>query len=263
MDKKPRQYVQSLDRALDIIEELAGNGESLKVKELSERLALHKSTVHRLLATLLYRGYAEQDENGRYKVGLKLFEIAGRVLNKMDLRKRVKPFLVGLQQETRETIHLGILDHKDVVYIDKEETSEIIRMHSEIGSRVDAYCTSLGKVLLAYKDVDIHEFYAEGDLKKHTSNTIVDKELLAEHLTLVRRQGYAIDDEEQEPGIRCIGGPIFDYTGDVIAAFSIAGPTNRMTEERVKSLTSTVLKYSMLISSSLGYNSGISSGKYD
>src|SRR5690606_16554889 len=119
MDKKPRQYVQSLDRALDIIEELAGSGESLKVTELSERLALHKSTVHRLLATLLYRGYAEQDENGRYKVGLKLFEIAGRVLNKMDLRKRVKPFLVRLQQETRETIHLGILDHKDVVYIDK------------------------------------------------------------------------------------------------------------------------------------------------
>jgi DNA-binding IclR family transcriptional regulator len=253
MDRKPRQYVQSLDRALDIIEELAKSGDSLKVTELSEKLALHKSTVHRLLATLLYRGYAEQNENGRYKVGLKLFEIAGNVLNKMDLRKRVKPFLVKLQQETSETIHLAILDGKDVVYIDKEETSEIIRMHSEIGSRVDAYCTSLGKVLLAYKDVDIYHLYAEEDLEKHTANTIIDKELLAEHLALVKRQGYAIDDEEQEPGIRCIGGPIFDYTGEVIAAFSIAGPINRMTEERVRSLTSIVLNYSRLISSSFGY----------
>ena len=180
-------------------------------------------------------------------------EIAGNVLNKMDLRKRVKPFLVKLQQETSETIHLAILDGKDVVYIDKEETSEIIRMHSEIGSRVDAYCTSLGKVLLAYKDVDIYHLYAEEDLEKHTANTIIDKELLAEHLALVKRQGYAIDDEEQEPGIRCIGGPIFDYTGEVIAAFSIAGPINRMTEERVRSLTSIVLNYSRLISSSFGY----------
>jgi|LSQX01.3.fsa_nt_gb DNA-binding IclR family transcriptional regulator len=261
MDSKPRQYVQALDRALDIIEELAKSEGSLKLTELSQKLELHKSTVHRLLATLLYKGYAEQDEDGRYKAGLKLFEIGANVLTKMDLRKRIKPYLVSLQEETRETIHLGVLDQKDVVYIDKEETSEIIRMHSEIGNRVEAYCTSLGKVLLAFKNLDIFQLYAAGDLQKHTKNTIIDRGLLAEHLALVKKQGYAIDDEEQEPGIRCIGGPIFDYTGNIIAAFSIAGPSNRMTEERVMELSSTVLKYSRLISSAMGFNPSNSIGK--
>ena len=252
--EKPGQLVQSLDRSLDIIEKLVVSDKGLGVTELSDSLGLHKSTVHRLLATLVYRGYVEQDEYGRYKIGLKLFEIGGTVLNKMDLRKRTKPYLIRIQQETRETIHLGILDNKEIVYIDKEETTETIRMYSEVGRRIDAYCTSLGKVLLAYKKVDIHDLYKNQDLLGYTDNTITDKEELSKHLSEIRKQGYAIDDQEQEPGIRCIGGPIFNYNGDVIAAFSIAGPTTRMTKERVKKLSRKIIKYSKTISSSFGYN---------
>ncbi len=252
--ERPEQLVQSLDRALDIIEKLVFADKNLGVTELSNILGLHKSTVYRLLATLGYRGYVEQDENGKYKVGLKLFEMGGIVLNKMDLRKRIKPYLIKLQQETSETIHLGILDNKEIVYIDKEETTETIRMYSEVGRRVAAYCTSLGKVLMAYQNIDIHKLYKGDKLCQYTANTITKKDLLKKHLQKIKEQGYAIDDQEQELGIRCIGGPIFNYNGKIIAAFSIAGPTTRMTEERVSKLSQKVLEYSQVISSSFGHN---------
>ncbi|MFP4660570.1 MAG: IclR family transcriptional regulator [Halanaerobiales bacterium] len=252
--EKPGQFVKSLDRSLSIIEELVFSDKNLGVTELSNRLGIHKSTIHRLLATLSYRGYVEQDEYGRYKEGLKLFEIGGIVLNKLDLRKRIKPYLVQLQQETKETIHLGILDGKEIVYIDKEETTETIRMYSEVGRRIDAYCTSLGKVLLAYKNIDINKLYKDETLRKYTQSTITDRQELSSHLAKVRKQGFAVDNEEQEQGIRCIGGPIFDYRGEISAAFSIAGPTTRMTVQRVANLAKKVIEYSRVISSSMGYN---------
>ncbi|MFP4016500.1 MAG: IclR family transcriptional regulator [Halanaerobiaceae bacterium] len=251
--EKPDQLVQSLDRALNIIEELVETDKTIGVTELSNMLGIHKSTVHRLLATLLYRGYVERDQNGRYKVGLKLFEIGGRALNKMDLRNKIKPYLIKLQKETGETIHLGILQGNEIVYIDKEETTETIRMYSEVGRRIDAYCTSLGKVLLAYGDINVRDFFAGQELKNYTPNTIIDKNLLQKHLDTVKEKGFAIDNQEQEMGIRCIGGPIFNYDGKVIAAFSIAGPTTRMTMERVNQLSGLIKKYSCLISSSFGY----------
>lgn len=253
MKDEPAQVVQSLTRSLDIIEKLVDAGSSLGVTELSKSLGLHKSTVYRLLSTLVYRGYVEQDRHGRYKIGLKLFEIGGIVLNNMGLRKRIKPYLERLREETKETIHLGIMDNHEVVYIDKEETSETIRMYSEVGRRVDAHCTSLGKVLLAYANKELPQEILENNLKKYTGNTITDKNELIEHLYKVKGQGYAVDNQEQEEGIRCIGGPIFDYKGDVIAAFSIAGPATRMTEDRVLKLVAKVKDYSNRISSSFGY----------
>ncbi|MFW5981047.1 MAG: IclR family transcriptional regulator [bacterium] len=251
--EKPEQLVQSIDRAFNIIEKLIESDKSLGVTDLSNSLGLHKSTVYRLLATLVYRGYVEQDENNRYKIGLKLFEVGGIALNKMDLRKKVKPYLSKLQLECKETIHLGILNGFDVVYIDKEESSEIIRMYSEVGRRVAAYCTSLGKVLLAYSDLDIYQQFKDYDFPKYTKNTISSLSQLQEHLKMVKEQGYAIDNEEQETGIRCIGGPIFNYERQIIAAFSIAGPANRMTEERVEVLSKKVLEYSQKISALFGY----------
>ncbi|MFW6264969.1 MAG: IclR family transcriptional regulator [Bacillota bacterium] len=251
--EKPEQLVQSIDRAFDIIEKLVEADRSLGVTDISNSLGLHKSTVYRLLATLVYRGYVDQDEYNRYKVGLKLFEVGGTVLNKMDLRKKIKPYLIKLQKECKETIHLGILDNMEVVYIDKEETNETIRMYSEVGRRVAAYCTSLGKVLLAFSDIDIKEKLKDQVFIKYTDTTISNLQELEQHLLEVKRQGYAIDNEEQELGIRCIGAPIFNYNQQIIAAFSIAGPTNRMTEEKVEELKNKVLKYSRIISSLFGH----------
>lgn len=255
--KKPVQLVQALDRALDIIEKLVQAENGLGVTELSNSTGLHKSTVYRLLATLNYRGYVKKDSmTNRYKVGLKLFEIGSFVLNNLDLRKQVRPYLKKLRKETKETTHLGILDQNEVVYIDKEETSEAIRMYSKIGRRVAAHCTSLGKILLAFSSAElVNRVIKEGGLSVYTENTITDPVEFKEHLNKVKKQGYAIDNEEQEEGIRCIGGPIFDYKGDIIAAFSIAGPTIRLTEELVEEeLSELIINYSNKISSSFGYN---------
>ncbi|MEJ6950706.1 IclR family transcriptional regulator [Natronospora cellulosivora (SeqCode)] len=250
---KPEQLVQSIDRALNILERLVESDSSMGVTDLSNSLGLHKSTVYRLLTTLVYRGFVEQDENNRYNVGLKLFELGGIVLNKMRLRKKVKPYMSKLQNECKETVHLGILDDLEVVYIDKEETRETIRMYSEVGRRVAAYCTSLGKVLLAYSDIDIAKEFANYNFEKYTANSIDSLALLQEHLKQVKEQGYAIDNQEQELGIRCIGAPIFNYDNQVIAAFSVAGPTSRMSEGKVDQLKTKVLKYSKEISAFFGY----------
>ncbi|MFW5995965.1 MAG: IclR family transcriptional regulator [Halanaerobiaceae bacterium] len=254
---KPNQLIKSVDRALNIIERLVSSRSGMKITELSDSLGLHKSTVHRFLDTLSYRGYVEQDPETRtYKIGLKFFEIGSKVLNNLDLRKQVRPYLRDLRQETGETVHLGVLDRGMVVYIDKEESEETIRMYSRIGKRVFTHCTSLGKVLLAFSAPEIMERVVEKEgLPGLTKNTITDIEELRKHLQLVKTAGYAIDNEEHQEGIRCIGGPIFDYRGEAVAAFSVAGPTMRITEKRVEKLSSLIVSYSEKISASLGFNS--------
>lgn len=247
--------VQSVERALDLLEKLVEFTEPVSITELSKQLGLHKSTVHRLLSTLRQRGYVTQDvKTNNYQIGLKLFEIGSAVLNKMDLRAKVRPHLERLRQVTNETIHLGILDDYQVVYIDKVESSEVIRMYSRIGKRVPAYCTSLGKILLAYSAKElIANLLMEKPLLRRTEFTITDPELLTEHLAQVKKQGYSIDNQEQELDIRCIAGPIFNYDGQILAAFSISGPTTRMTEDRVAKLSQLILKCSKEISASFGY----------
>lgn len=252
---KPDQLVQSLDRAINIIEKLVENNQGMGVTELSNSLGLHKSTVYRLLATLNYRGYVEQDAHSNYKVGLKLFEIGSAVLNNIDLRTQVKPYLKKLRDETRETVHLGILDGHEIIYIDKEETSETIRMYSKLGRRISAPCTSLGKVILAYSDPElVNEIIEAEGLPSYTEHTITDKNKFRKHLEKIRVRGFAVDNEEQEEGIRCIGGPIFNYTEDVIASFSISGPTTRITEERINDLAQLIKTYTKKISAAFGYS---------
>ncbi len=252
-NKKPDQYIQSIARALDIIEEVAEFKDGWGVTELSSRLNLHKSTVYRLLATLNYRGYVKKDKNDRYKTGMKLLEIGSRVFENLDLREEVKPYMQKIQKESGETVHLGILDNLEVIYIDKEESQATIRMHSKVGKRVPAHCTSLGKILLAYSSSAIREkLVKEKGLVKYTENTITDEGLFKKHLAEIKEKGYAVDNEEMEYGIRCVAGPIFDYQKEIVAAFSISGPATRITEERINELVMVVKKYSGKISGSLG-----------
>lgn len=248
--------VKSLDRALDILEEIVYSDTACSIKEISEKTNLHKSTVHRLLKTLKYRGYIKKDSyNSTYKVGMKLFEIGSRMLNNLDLRKTTKPFLRELKEETNETIHLGVLDNDEIIYIDKIESEETIRMDSKIGVRVPAQSTALGKVILAYSsDERLNNILEEKGLPKHTEKTIVNRKEYLSEIKDIKEKGYGIDNEEHERGIRCIAGPIFDHTGEILAAFSISGPSNRMTTENVEKLKPVILKYSKLISKAFGYN---------
>jgi DNA-binding IclR family transcriptional regulator len=255
--KKPDQLIKSLDRALDILELIVGKENGMGVTEISRELDIHKSTVYRLLDTLKFRGYLEKnDDNHKYIAGINLFELSSKVLNDIDSRIRVRPYLEELMQKTEETIHLGILDAGEVIYLDKVESTATIRMYSQVGKRVPAHSTSLGKAIMAHlPEARVKEILREKGMEKNTENTITELEQFLEHLQKVRKQGFAVDDEEQEKDIRCIAGPIFNHRGEVVAAFSISAPITRMTELRMKELAELVVEYSDKMSRSLGYSS--------
>lgn len=254
MVNPPDQLLHSLDRALNIMELIVKSDNSFGITELSNITGVHKSTIYRVLATLNYRGYVKKDIHGQYKSGIKMLELGACALNNLDLRKQVKPYLIELQEKSKETIHLGVLDNYEVVYIDKVETAEVIRMYSRIGKRAEAHCTSLGKVLLAFSPTELVEKYIESKgLTKHTKNTITEPEKLKQELKKIQHSGYSVDEEEITEGIWCIGGPIFNYKGEVIASFSISVPVIRLTDDVKKELKKLVINYSRKISISFGF----------
>jgi len=256
--EKPKHLVKSVNKALNILEVVSNSKEPLGVTELSKKMDLNKSTVYRLLNTLQYRGYITQvNKNDKYTTGLKLFELGSLVINDLDLRKTSVSYLEELMELTGETVHLGILDDGEVIYIEKVESSETIRMHSKIGKRVYAHNTSLGKILLAFSDKEVVEnILNKIGLPKTTENTIVKQDKFKEHLRQVKKQGYAIDNEESEKGIICIAGPIFDHKGEINAAFSISVPNIRLNNDITKKYGDLILEYSRKISEALGYQAG-------
>jgi len=255
--KKPNQLIKSLDRALNLLEMLVRSENGMGVTELSRKLNLHKSTVFRLLDTLKYRGYVEKnEENQNYIIGIKLFELGSRVLNDIDSRNRVRPYLEELKEKTDETVHLGILDDGEIIYVDKVESNATIRMYSQVGRRVPVHSTSLGKVILAHLPEErVREIIEQKGLPKKGKNTITNPDDLIEHLKKVKEQGYAVDDEEQEAGIRCIAGPVFNHRGEIVSSFSISAPITRMDKERLDNLSELIVEYSKKMSRSLGYSS--------
>ncbi|CCU80673.1 Transcriptional regulator, IclR family [Halanaerobium saccharolyticum subsp. saccharolyticum DSM 6643] len=253
--KKPNQLIKSLDRALDILELIVGNEKGMGVTEISRELDIHKSTVYRLLDTLKFRGYLEKNaDSHKYIAGIKLFELSSSVLNDIDSRIRVRPYLEELMQKTEETVHLGILDAGEIIYLDKVESTATIRMYSQVGKRAPVYSTSLGKTIMAQMPENkVREILEEKGMEAKTKNTITDIDEFLSHLKKVKKQGYAVDDEEQEKDIRCIAGPIFNHRGDVVASFSISAPISRMPKERLEELAELVVQYSKKMSRSLGY----------
>lgn len=254
--KKPNQLVKSLDRAINLLELLVRSENGMGVTEMSRELGLHKSTVFRLLDTLKYRGYVEKNEdNQKYAAGIKLFELSSRVINDIESRNRVRPYLEELKERTDETIHLGILNEGEIIYVDKVESNATIRMYSEVGKRVPVHSTSLGKAILAYLPEErVREILADKGMKKEAKNTITDPDELIEHLQKVREQGFAVDDEEQEFGIRCIAGPVFNHRGKIESSFSISAPISRMERERIAELSDLIVEYSRKMSRALGYS---------
>jgi len=248
--------VQALDRALDVLEALAAEREPLRLVELSSRLGLHKSTVHRLLSTLGRRRYVEREAaTGRYRLGLKVFELGSWFFNRMELRQEARPFLQALVDQTLETVHLGILDEGQVIYIEKVESPQTVRMYSELGKRAPAHCTAMGKVLLAYLSADeLDHIITQRGLTRFTSNTITDREQLKDHLGRVAAQGFAVDDTEHEEAIRCVAAPVRNYRGEVVAALSVSAPAVRLTRERIGQVAELARATALRISRRLGYN---------
>ncbi|WP_409290266.1 IclR family transcriptional regulator [Peribacillus sp. SCS-37] len=252
--------VKSVSRALDIITLVSLKKGGLGVTEIANQIDINKSSVYRILSTLVQYGYIEQDsETGRYKLGYKFLEISSKLLESIDLRAEARPYLQELENLTNEVIHLVVYDQGEVVYIEKLEGNETLRMHSKVGKRAPMHCTSVGKAILAYlpSNVVIDILDRKG-MPMHTDKTITNKDRFLQELIEVKKRGYALDLEENEYGITCIAVPIFDHLGKVIAAVSISGPTLRMADQRMLQLQAQMLHIGKEISKRLGFESRIS-----
>ncbi len=254
--EKSEYVVQSVDRALDILEAFNYNEEELGVTELSHKLNLHKNNVFRLLATLETRGYIEQDrKTGNYRLGIKTFEVANVFLHHLGLRRQARPILEELVGKCNETAYLAVTEGTDVVYVLMQETSHTVRVIPRLGHRLPAYCTASGKIQLAYESKDrLRELFQGYPLRRLTANTIADLDRLLDHLAEVARQGYAVDNEELEEGVCCVAAPVRDYSHKVVAGVGLSGPVLRFPMERIQNdLVPLVKEAGVKISQRLGY----------
>jgi IclR family transcriptional regulator, KDG regulon repressor len=247
--------IQAVDRALRILELFDEQENEIKITDISERMGLHKSTVHSLLKTLQMHGYIDQNpESGKYKLGMKLFERGNFVIHSLDIRKIAKSHLVHLSSQTGQTAHLVILDGKEGVYIDKVEGPMAVILYSRIGRRIPIHCSAVGKALVAYKSSDDLKKMLKGyEYVLQTENTIKNEADLLQELERVRRQGYAVDNQENEPGVRCVAAPIRDHAGKVIAAVSLSTLVTRVNDKDFEDFTNLLTQETMEMSQELGY----------
>jgi DNA-binding IclR family transcriptional regulator len=247
--------LSSVANAIRLLKAFSDEQYEIGISDLGKQLKLPKSTVHRLASTLIDAGMLEQsEENGKYRLGLVVFELGSLVRRKMDFSVEAKPFLMALREKTAETVHLAILDGSSIMYINSLESKQAIRMTLDIGMRKPAHSTAAGKVMLAFQPADVLErVFAEG-LDGHTANTIVDPEAFRHELEQIRTRGYAMADEENEVGVRSLAAPVRDHAGAVIAATSIAGPAQRLTKKVLVTFAPEVVSAADAISARLGYH---------
>lgn len=253
---KSSYIIQSVAHALDLLEEFSGDVNELGVTELSRRLRLHKNNVFRLLATLEAKGYIEQNKiTENYRLGLKALELGQRYIKQVGLIKQAKPSLEEIVNRVNETTYLGILKDGFAVYLDAVEAKRTVRVVSRVGLRLPAHCSAIGKAQIAFlSESELERLFPSKNLERFTENTIVDRDELFKHLEEIREKGYAIDNEEYEKEVKCVGVPIFDYTGRVVGGISVSGPAYRMDPERLEEEIIPVVKeIGEKISRKLGY----------
>lgn len=254
---KPRgeSKVNSVDRALVILEYLGTQTKEVGVRELGQAIGLSKSSVHRILQTLRARGFVRWNpDNARYSLGMRAFEVGCGILRSMEAHTIAKPFLEQLVAQLGETAFLGVIDDAELVYIDKIDGRRSVRMYAEIGARKPLHSTAIGKAILAHLDkAEADRILAAKPLTRFTKNTIVDPEALRQELEKVRRQGYAEDNEETEEGLYCVGAPLFNYSGKPVASISVSIPKIGQQGLQKDRVVKAVTQVAQEISAKLGY----------
>lgn len=244
--------LQSLDRAVTVLEMLGESDLPLSLAEICQLMNIHKSTAHRALMVLERSTLIERTQDNRFRLGLKLYELGNRAVEQIDLRERIRPYFRRLSAQLGETIHLGVLQKTTVVYLEKIEPNRRVCMSSKTGSSNPVYCTSMGKAMLAFlPEETLEDTIAKIKFVRFTSKTIGSAEELRKSLERVRRRGYAIDDEEIEVGVRCVGAPIFDENHCPIAAVSVSGPSARIRVQNLPAIAELLLRCAGDISASL------------
>ncbi|MDB9822579.1 IclR family transcriptional regulator [Deltaproteobacteria bacterium] len=247
--------MKSLRKTLDLIEIIADVGNA-GVRELSTRTNYPPATVHRIITTLAERGYLRQNpKNRHYSLSTIFLQFADSVRQQFDLIAISRPHLEHLGADTGENVNLCVLDDFVVVYIDHIHSQKhTLQTFTRLGARVPLYATGVGKVYLSRMEPDeLNNYLGRIKLERFTDKTITKRKDLLQELSLIRNQGYSIDNEEKEQGVRCVAAPIFRHNGLIKAAISLSGATQWVTMERIESLAEAVIKCAEKISSELGF----------
>jgi DNA-binding IclR family transcriptional regulator len=255
LEKDGKQsHVQSVGRALTLIDIMSGVSQEMSLTEIASRAGWPKSTVHGLLATLRdYRFIDQSPESGRYRLGTRLFELGNIVAKSWNVRTIAKPHLRRLSESVGETVHLATESDGEVLYLEKVESKQLVRIVSEIGGRLPMHCSGLGKVLLAYKtEEEVRRIVEQKGMAPMTPRTITSLPKLFEELAKVRALGYGMDDGEIMNNLRCVAAPIFDGSEQARYAVSVSGLFSNMHGEPLNRVIQLVIQVARLISHSMG-----------
>lgn len=247
--------IQSLHRALDLLETIYDSPSPLNLRELTDKIGLPRTTVYRLLRNLESRNYLSCDNNGGYQLGVRMLVMSQGAQKMMTLKKLARATLETLSSLSKETAHLATLKNNRVLYVDAVESAYPLRMVGCVGSTNSLHCTALGKALLSrHSDEDIAAILLNQPMERRTELTKVTPAEYVADMQSVRRQGYALDEQESELQCRCVGAPIFDGTGNVVAAISVSGLVYRFSLECIEQqILPYLLKSTQEISQNLGY----------
>lgn len=230
--------IQSLARGLKILDLLAQSESGLSIGEVASALGVNKSSALRLLQTLTSHGVTEKDARTfKYSLGFHMVSLSRAVLNRIPLVEIARPYLKRLVDQTGECAHLGILFKDRVLYVDQVESPATLRVNAEVGQTAPLHCTALGKVILAFSGTPIPE-----KLPSFTKNTLTDPEILRKNLKKIQEQGYALDEEEFDPGVRCLAVPVFDFQKKLAGSIGISGPASRLTPSKIREVSSIILE---------------------
>jgi DNA-binding IclR family transcriptional regulator len=246
---------KTVGKALSLLN-LVADQPGLTLSELSRKEDLPAPTVHRLVRTLEDHGLLRHDTTNRYRLGSHCLALGSRFLEGVDLRTEAHPRLVWLVEATGETAHLGIPDGVEMVYVDKVETAHPVRMYRRIGARSPMHSTAMDKALLVFSDSELVQRVIDNGLPRRTPNTITDRRRLRNEIERTRRRGYAIDDIENEDGIRCVGASILSDHLHPVGAISISGPAGRITDQTLTEIADAVMEAAEAVSSTLGFRPG-------
>ena len=236
--RRRSDHVQSLVRALGVINQLASAEDGMTLTQIAERMGLPPSTAHRLLTTLEQERYVHFDHERRlWSVGVQAFITGAAFLRTRNLVGIARPYMRALMNESTETVNLAIEDEHEAVYLAQVECRQMMRALARPGARVPLYCSSVGKALLcAASGDDLAKAIERQAMRRLTDKTIINRTALRHELALTRERGFAVDDEEHAFGLRCVAGLVFDEYGEPMAAISISGPTARISSDRVDHL---------------------------
>jgi IclR family KDG regulon transcriptional repressor len=241
--------IQSLARGLKILAILSDSPKGVSVTDLAETLEIDKGSASRLLSTLANYAFAEKDpDTRRFYLGPQVVSLSRSLLARLPLREVAKPFLRELMEKTGECAHTGVLAQGKVLYIDQVESPASLRVNAEVGLIAPLHCTALGKVLLAFGRIPLPH-----NLDRFTENTLISSESLRKNLEKTRERGYAVDDEEFDPGVRCVAAPIFDYRQKVIGSIGISGPVTRMSLDKLDAFAYIVVKTGTALSEKMSF----------